>query len=94
MIMKVQSLKHSLLDMDYIPNVNDYVIWKCKNVKGWVYHKGNSYITIEISVRQKDEVDCSHCAIHANYRVLVLCYCNSWNELSYVKSRESVHHCD
>lgn len=94
MITKVQLLKHFLPDMNYIPNVNDYVIWKCKNVKGWVYHKGSSYVTIEISVRQKGEVDCSNCSIHLNYRVLVLCYSNCWNELSYVKSRESVYDCD
>lgn len=77
--------------MSYIPKVNDYVLWNRKNVKGWVYYKGNEYLTIEAFVRQKDEIDYSHSSIHANHRLLVVCYHNTWNELKYVKTRESIY---
>ena len=42
--------------MKYDPKVNDYVKWT-KGVEGWVYFKCDEYITIEYSVRPKDEVN-------------------------------------
>lgn len=75
----------------YHPQVNDYVVWNQKNIQGWVYHKNSFYITIEFMVRPKDEINYSHSSIHRNERVLVLCYNNQWNELSYVKSRTSIN---
>lgn len=76
--------------MTYIPQVNDYVEWT-KDVEGWVYFKDNEYITIEYNVRPKDEVNLECCPIHKNERLLVLCYQNQWNELTYVRTRESIH---
>jgi len=76
--------------MTYEPKVNDYVIWK-KGVEGWVYFKDVEYITIEASVRPKDSINYYAAPIHANNRLLVLCYSNQWNELKYVKSRISIH---
>lgn len=72
--------------MSYIPKVDDYVIWK-NGLEGWIYFKSNEYITIEIMVRPKDEENYSHSSIHRNERLLVLCYKNQWNELTYLKSR-------
>ena len=76
--------------MSYDPQVNDYVKWT-SNVEGWVYFKDQEYITIEVNVRPKTCENYAACVLHRNDRLLVLCYNDRWNELVYVKSRESVH---
>lgn len=76
--------------MTYTPQVNDYVEWK-KGVEGWVYFKDKEYITIEYIVRPKDEVNYECCPIHANERLLVVCYVEQWKELKYIKSRQSIY---
>ena len=76
----------------YVPKVNDYVIWNNgKGVEGWVYFTDKEYITIEVDVRPKDEINYEACILHKNERLLVLCYANQWKELNYIKSRESVY---
>ena len=78
--------------MNYNPQVNDYVLWNDgKGIEGWVYFKGEDYVTIEINVRPKDPDNYLACSIHANDRLLVLCYVNQWKELEYVRSRKSVY---
>jgi len=78
--------------MTYEPQVNDYVVWNNgKGVEGWVYFKGKEYITIEVSVRPKDTENYLACSIHANERLLVVCYSEQWKELEYIKSRQSVY---
>jgi hypothetical protein len=78
--------------MIYSPQINDYVIWNnSKDIQGWVYFKCKDYITIEKSVRPKDSENYNACSLHANERVLVLCYSSQWNELKYIKSRETVY---
>lgn len=74
----------------YEPKVNDYVRWT-KGVEGWVYFKGDEYITIEVNVRPKNCENYQACCLHRNDRLLVLCYVSQWKDLEYVKSRESVH---
>jgi hypothetical protein len=74
----------------YEPQVNDYVIWK-NDIEGWVYFKDKEYITIELFVRRKNDVNYRDCSIHANERLLVLCYNSQWKELIYVKSRPSIY---
>ena len=76
--------------MSYIPEVNDYVTWS-KGVEGWVYFKDKEYLTIEVNVKPKDHVNYAACHLHRNERLLVLCYNNQWDELTYVRSRESVY---
>jgi len=76
--------------MTYLPQVNDYVTWT-KGVEGWVYFICKEYLTIEASVTPKDKVNYNAAPIHANNRSLVLCYSNQWNELKYVRSRESIY---
>jgi hypothetical protein len=76
--------------MSYQPQVNDYVVWT-KDVEGWVYFADKEYITIEQSVRPKDEVNYLCCSLHRNERVLVVCYPEQWKELTYIKSRESIY---
>ena len=76
--------------MNYEPQVNDYVKWT-KGVEGWVYFKGEEYITIEYNVRPKDEVNLVCCPIHKNERLLVICYHSQWKELEYIKSRTSIY---
>lgn len=73
----------------YQPKVNDYVTWN--HVQGWVYFKCEQYITIESSVRSKDLENYKASSIHANERLLVLCYSGQWNELNYVKTRSSIY---
>ena len=76
--------------MSYIPQVNDYVTWT-KGVEGWIYFRDKEYITIEVSVKPKDCENYAACCLHLNERLLVLCYNNQWNELKYIKSRQSVY---
>lgn len=74
----------------YVPKINDYVTWT-KGVEGWIYFIDKEYITIEVSVTPKDEVNYRAAPIHTNNRLLVLCYNNQWKELMYVRSRQSVY---
>lgn len=78
--------------MNYVPEVNDYVIWK-PHIKGWVYYKdkNNEYITIEALVKPKNKQNILDSPLHANNRLLVLCYYRQWNELKYIKSRKSIY---
>ena len=76
--------------MTYKPKTNDYVTW-VKGVEGWVYFVDDEYITIEYVVRPKDEVNYLACSIHANERLLVVCYREDWNQLKYIKSRKSIY---
>ena len=70
----------------YEPKVDDYVYWN-SFVEGWVYFKITDYITIEISVTPKDVINYEAAPFHKNNRVLVCCYKNDWNNLTYIKSR-------
>ena len=76
--------------MSYEPQVNHYVKWT-KGVDGWIYFKCEEYVTIEYNVRPKDEVNIECCPIHKNDRLLVVCYKKQWEQLEYIKSRESVY---
>jgi hypothetical protein len=76
--------------MTYEPNINDYVKWNDK-VEGWVYFKDREYVTIEMIVRPKNDENYSHCPIHRNERLLVLCYQSNWKELEYIRSRETIY---
>ena len=68
----------------YSPKVNDYVRWK--DLEGWVYFKDDEYITIEIAVKDKK---CNKGTYHKKDHLLVICYHDQWDELEYIKSRES-----
>lgn len=74
----------------YEPQVNDYVILD-QYVQGWVYFKGKEYITIEMNVKPKNPENYQASSIHANDRLLVLCYINQWKNLKYIKSRQSIY---
>lgn len=77
----------------YVPEVNDYVIWKNEHhqqLEGWVYFKDNAYITIETHVWPKDSIDMINGTFHHNDRTLVVCFPESWKELKYVHSRPAV----
>ena len=76
--------------MSYQPQLNDFVRWK-NDIEGWVYFKGNDYLTLEVSVRPKDKQNYQHCSLHRNERLLVICYHYQWEELEYIKSRKSVY---
>ena len=72
----------------YKPRLNDYVRWK-KDVEGWVYFVDKEYITIETNVTPKDDEDLRHSPLHRNKRLLVLCYKEQWEELTYQGYREN-----
>ena len=59
--------------MTYEPEVNDYVKW-AKGIEGWVYFKTEDYVTLEVSVRPKNEQNYKACCLHRNERLLVVCY--------------------
>ena len=68
--------------MNYTPQVDDYVKWRTD--EGWVYFKGDEYLTIEVSVKDKpDELVNMHKKVHC----LVVCHHWYWNELQYIKNR-------
>jgi len=72
----------------YQPRVNDYVKWK--GCEGWIYwmdREKSDYLTIEITVKPKSEQSYKDCSLHRNYRCLLCCYRENWNELKYVRSR-------
>lgn len=74
--------------MSYTPKLNDYVHWKSDytDLKGWVYFVDQAYCTIEISVKDKpDDLVPQHKKTHC----CVVCYPEYWNELKYLKSRDS-----
>ena len=75
----------------YIPKVNDYVIWdkgKYGKDEGWVYFFSEEYITIETAVKPRPDAECEG-SRHKFIHTLLLCQAPFWNELEYVKSRES-----
>ena len=76
--------------MSYEPQINDYVIWD-EYVRGWIYFKGVEYVTIEMNVKPKSTENYQASSIHANDRLLVLCYVNQWKELTYIRSRQSIY---
>ena len=39
--------------MNYVPKLDDYVSWR--NVEGWVYYIDDDHLTVEISVRPKED---------------------------------------
>ena len=73
--------------MKYTPKINDYV--KYENSEGWIYwvDEHGHYLTIEVSVKCKDEENILHCPIHKMERCLLICYASDWGKLVYVKSR-------
>ena len=76
--------------MTYNPVVNHYVKWN-SDIEGWVYFKCDDYITIELNVRPKDDINYKHSSIHRNERLLVICYNHQWNQLTYITERTSKH---
>ena len=78
--------------MNYSPTVNDYVIWNKRDhsVEGWVYFKGQEYITIETKVWPKHPDDQPKGTFHRNERVLVVCYPQFYSQLKYIKSRHTI----
>ena len=80
--------------MSYVPRLDDYVVWNDslgRVTKGWVYFVSDSYITIEIGVKCKDDENIKHCPIHKKTHCLVLCFPENWHELEYVKNRRDIN---
>ena len=73
--------------------------------EGWVYFKGDEvdnekrikggwkpvarYITIETGIRPKPDCEYSKNDPHKYIHTLLLCYEQNWNELKFVKKRET-----
>ena len=79
----------------YIPKVNDYVIWdkgEYGKDEGWVYFFCEEYITIETGVKPRPDAECEG-SRHKFIHTLLLCHAQFWNELEYVKTRESSKPC-
>ena len=76
--------------MPYTPKLDDYVKWTDslgKVVEGWVYFVDQSYITIEIGVKDKPPCEYTKNEKHKKVHCLVLCFPENWHELEYVKNR-------
>ena len=87
---------------DYIPQVDDYVVWNQGEYgvdEGWVYFVGPKiekkdgfrenarYITIETGVKPKPECRYTRNEQHKNIHTLLLCYEHQWKDLKCTKSR-------
>jgi hypothetical protein len=68
--------------MHYIPKIDDYVTWR--NIKGWVYYIDETHLTIEISVKPKED---DLMPLHKKHHCLVVVQDFQYDELVYVKSR-------
>ena len=75
----------------YKPALDDYVIWKRKNVEGWVYYcdSGGDYVSIEIAVRDKSATALADGTYHRKDHILIVCQSYYWHELEFVKSRSN-----
>ncbi len=76
---------------EYIPKVNDYVIWdkgKYGSDEGWVYFVDEEYITIETGIKPKPKCELEH-SRHKYIHTLLLCHRPYWKELKYVKTRKT-----
>ena len=77
------------------PLVNDYVKWPRIGhvVEGWVYYRDqeDEYITIETGVKPKKTCNYVKNVLHCKDHVLVVCHAHLWEQLQYVKSRETNH---
>ena len=89
---------------EYEPEVDDYVVWDQGEYgidEGWVYFKGDiippkkgfsdkpRYITIETGVRDKPAEQFKDSPLHKKVHTLLLCYEQCWDELQFIKRRES-----
>ena len=72
--------------MHYIPKIDDYVTWR--NIKGWVYYVDEDHITIEISVKPKED---NLVPMHKKHHCLVVVQNFQYDELVYVHSRRFVN---
>jgi hypothetical protein len=68
--------------MKYEPKLNDYVSWR--NVEGWVYYVDDTHLTIEISVKPKED---DLVPMHRKHHCLVVVQSFQYDELVYVNSR-------
>ena len=75
------------------PQLNDYVRWPSEHhtIEGWVYFKDEKYITIEVGVKPKKHCNYVRNVLHCKEHILVVCYSFLWDELQYIKSRETNH---
>ncbi len=73
----------------YKPVLDDYVIWKRKNVEGWVYYcdSEGEYISIEIAVKDKSAKQLADGTYHRKDHILIICAKHYWPELEFIKSR-------
>ena len=68
--------------MNYVPKLDDYVSWR--NVEGWVYYIDDDHLTVEISVRPKED---NLVPRHKKHHCLVVVQKYQYDELVYVNSR-------
>ena len=68
--------------MKYIPQIDDYVSWR--NVEGWIYYVDETHLTIEISVKPKED---DLVPMHKKHHCLVVVQHFNYDELVYVNSR-------
>ena len=71
----------------YIPQVDDYVIWK--DHEGWVYFFDDLYITIELGIKPKPNCEYTREEKHKYIHTLLLCYRQYWGDLKYKYSRKN-----
>ena len=78
----------------YTPKLHDYVKWYSGNGQvheGWVYHRGEEYISIEIGVKDKPYCEYSRGSKHCKVHILLVCPHWEWDKLEYIKSRKDYH---
>ena len=93
----MEEIEQLCLWEEYDPQVNDYVIWEKVGQEdydeGWVYFKGEEYITIETGIKPKPNDEYTKKDKHKYIHTLLLCHAPFWKDLQYVKSRKSANPC-
>ena len=90
----MEEIEQLLLWEEYEPKVNDYVIWEKMGEdnydEGWVYFKSDEYITIETGIKPKPPCQLAQ-SKHRYIHTLLVCQCDYWHQLKFVKTREKQH---
>ena len=77
------------LNNSYSPQVDDYVKWHHNGSvdEGWVYFKGDEYLTIEVSVKDKPKCEYTKEEKHKKVHCLVCLLYTSPSPRDYAASR-------
>lgn len=89
---RIMETRKDRMSNPYEPKLHDYIKYYSGNHvhEGWIYFRGDEYISIELGVKDKPHCDITnhkHCKTH----ILLVCPSWDWDKLEYIKSRRDFH---